>query len=408
MKQFDGLPASLRIEGLTVKNFRVFRDLRLEKLTPLAAFLGPNGSGKSTILDVFAFLSESFSGGLRKAWEQWGRFKELRSRGSMEPVIFELKYREKPRGPLMTYHLALEEDSRGPYIVEEWLQRGKTAGKSQILLEFKQGTGFVLDLDAPGENGRRMPERLDDRDILAVSAFGQISRNPHVSVLRRFITGCYISRLAGDDMRKRAESGPQEHLSPAGENLAYVIQYLQQQHPARWEQIIQALRHRVPQLEYVQALPTLDNGLELQIKDAPFLESIPAKYASEGTLKLLAYLIILYDPDPPPLIGIEEPENHLHPRLLPILADECREASGRTQLLITTHSPFFLNGLRPEEVWALSRGEDGYARAHRAADMRGIKEFMKAGALLGSLWTEGYFEVGDPSVRPNGMNHPTG
>ncbi|MBI3941718.1 MAG: AAA family ATPase [Chloroflexi bacterium] len=407
MAQFNGLPASLRIEGLAVKNFRVFRDLRLGKLTPLAAFLGPNGSGKSTVLDVFAFLSESFSGGLDEAWEQRGRFKELRSRGSMEPVIFELKYREKPRDPLMTYHLAIEEDNRGPYIIEEWLQRGKAAGKSQMLLEFKQGTGSVLDLDATGENGQPVPERLADRDILAVSAFGQISKYPLLSLLRRFISGWYVSRLTSDDVRAPAKSGLSEHLSPSGDNLAQVIQYMQERHPATWQQIIQALRRRVPQLEQVNTFATLDNRLELQIKDAPFAEFIPAQYASEGTLKLLAYLIILYNPEPPPLIGIEEPESHLHPRLLPILADECREASGRTQLLITTHSPFFINGLRPEEVWALYRGEDGYAQARRAADMRGIKEFMAAGALLGSLWTEGYFEVGDPLESFNGSKHLT-
>jgi predicted ATPase len=86
-----GIP---RIEYLKVWNYRSLRELELKNLTPLTVFLGPNGSGKSTIFDVFAFLSECFSSGLRKAWDRRGRFKELRSRGGDGPVAFEVKYRE--------------------------------------------------------------------------------------------------------------------------------------------------------------------------------------------------------------------------------------------------------------------------------------------------------------------------
>ncbi len=78
----------------------------------------------------------------------------------------------------------------------------------------------------------------------------------------------------------------------------------------------------------------------MQIKDAPFKRPVLAKFASDGTLKMLAYLTVLYDPMPPQLVGIEEPENQLHPRLLPELAEECRKAAERTQLMVTTHSPF--------------------------------------------------------------------
>jgi predicted ATPase len=111
---------------------------------------------------------------------------------------------------------------------------------------------------------------------------------------------------------------------------------------------------------------------------------------------MLAYLTLLHDPQPPELIGIEEPENQLHPRLLPELAEECRASAAASQLMVTTHSPFFVNSLRPEETWVVYRGEDGFTRARRAADMAGIKEFMAEGAKLGQLWMEGHFEVGDP------------
>jgi len=109
-----------RIEYLRVQNFRALRNVELKNLTPLTVLLGPNGSGKSTIFDVFAFLSECFDSGLRRAWDRRGRAKELKTRGSDGPMTIEIKYRE-PGYPLITYHLAVDEKQGSPVVVEEWL-----------------------------------------------------------------------------------------------------------------------------------------------------------------------------------------------------------------------------------------------------------------------------------------------
>lgn len=392
-----------RIEELSVKNYRALRDLQLKGLTPLTVFLGPNGSGKSTIFDVFAFLSECFSVGLRKAWDKRGRFKELRTRGADGPIVFELKYHEKPNSPIITYHLAIKEESKGPYVAEEWLQwRRGQRGQPFRFLDFERGAGRVITGEAPDERAQRIEERLDSPEMIAVNTLGQFAKHPRVSALRRFITGWYLSYLTADNTRVTPEAGPQERLSATGDNLPNVIQFLKEQHEDRLDQILKTLSRRVPRLEKVDAELMADGRLLLQIKDAPFERPILSKFASDGTLKMLAYLTVLYDPDPPQLVGIEEPENHLHPRLLPELAEECREASQRTQLMVTTHSPFFVNGLRSEELWVLYRDESGYTQARRAADMRGIKEFMNQGALLGHLWMEGNFEIGDPLTAAGG------
>jgi predicted ATPase len=386
-----------RIEELSVKNYRALMDLQLKALTPLTVFLGPNGSGKKTIFDVFAFLSECFSVGLRKAWDKRGRFKELRTRGMEGAIEFELKYREKFKSPIITYHLAIEEGRKGPYVAEEWLQwrRGQRSQPFKFL-DFKHGTGRVVTGEMPDEQDERISEELASPEMIAVNTLGQLAKHPRVTALRRFITGWYLSYLTAENTRGSPEAGPQERLSATGDNLPNVIQYLKEQHEDRLDQILRTLSRRVPQLEKVDAELMADGRLLLQIKDAPFERPILAKFASDGTLKMLGYLTVLYDPDPPQLIGIEEPENHLHPRLLPELAEECREASARTQLMVTTHSPFFVNGLRPEELWVLYRDKSGYTQAKQAAKMKGIKEFMNEGALLGHLWTEGHFEVGDP------------
>lgn len=159
------------------------------------------------------------------------------------------------------------------------------------------------------------------------------------------------------------------------------------------------LRKRIPRLERVDADPMPDGRLLLQIKDAPFEKPVLARYASDGTMKMLAYLTVLHDPEPPRFIGIEEPENFLHPRLLPELAEECRAAAEHAQLLITSHSPFLLNAMRADEVRILYRDEDGFTQAVRASDIQGVPELIAAGASLGHLWMEGHFGLGDPLVN---------
>ncbi len=386
-----------RIEELRVKNYRALHDLEIKKITPLTVFLGPNGSGKSTILDVFAFLSECFTYGLRKAWEKRGRFRELKTRDTEGSIVFELKYRERKNDPLITYHLAITEGTKGPYVAEEWLQwRRKQRGKPFRFLDFKEGEGKVITGDMPDEEDDRISEKLESPELLAVNTLGQFAKHPRVSALRKFITGWHLSYVTADNTRSIPEAGAQERLSPTGDNLSNVIQYLKEQHPERLEKILNILSRRVPRLEKVAASIMQDGRLLLQIKDAPFSTPILAKFASDGTLKMLAYLTVLHDLDSPQLIGIEEPENHLHPRLLLELAEECRAASANTQLMVTTHSPFFIDGLKPEELWVLYRDEKGYTQAKRTNEMPRIKEFMEAGAVLGDLWMEDFFEVGNP------------
>ena len=256
--------------------------------------------------------------------------------------------------------------------------------------------------DQPDEKEERVHELLTSPDVLAVNTLGQLAKHPRISSLRRFIAGWHLSYLTAEATRGVTEAGAQERLSETGDNLPNVIQYLKEQHEDRLKYILKTLSERVPRLERVESQFMPDGRLLLQIKDAPFEQPVLAKFASAGTLKMLAYLTLLYDPNPPELIGIEEPENHLHPRLLPELAEECRMATDRTQLMVTTHSPFFVDGLKPEELWVLYRDEQGYTQARRALDMKGIPEFVKEGASLGQLWMEGYFEVGDPLTASGG------
>ncbi len=392
--------STARIEYLRVQNFRALQDVELKAVTPLTVLLGPNGSGKSTVFDVFAFLAECFESGLRRAWDRRGRAKELKTRGSEGPVTIEIKYRERPRTPLITYHLAVDEPAGRPVVTHEWLAwRRGSHGRPFRFLEYHEGSGQAASGEAPDETDRRVDIPLQSPDLLAVNALGQFQEHPRVATLRNFIIGWHVSYLSADSTRGQPDAGPQEQLNRTGDNLANVIQYLSERHPNRLDRIFEVLSKRVPRVERVLAEAMPDGRLLLQIKDAPFDNPVLARFASDGTLKMLAYLVLLHDPEPPPFIGVEEPENFLHPRLLPELAEECRATCERTQLLATTHSPFFLDGLRSEEVRVLWRDEAGHTRARRLADVPRVQAFMDEGAQLGDLWMEGQFGVGDPLVE---------
>ncbi|WP_343746999.1 AAA family ATPase [Chitinophaga sp.] len=395
-----------RITYLKVKNYRVLENFELKDIKPLTVFLGPNGSGKSTIFDVFAFLSECFSIGLRKAWDKRGRFKELRTRGKSGPIEFIIKYRENLKSPLITYLLNINENDQGPFVEKEILTWNRHLGKVQSrpfkFLDFANGEGSVVSGDMPDNEATRVSEKLSSKELLAVNTLGQFASHPRVTALRTFITGWYLSYLSADNTKGNPEVGPQERLSLSGDNLPNVIQYLSEQHGERLDKILKILADRIPKLESVEA-KSLENGmLLLKIKDAPFDQPILSKYASDGTLKMLAYLTLLYDPNPPALIGIEEPENQLHPRLLPELAEECKNASASAQMMITSHSPFFVNVLNPEELWVMYRNEKGYTQARRSDEMPTISDLVASGNLLGNLWAEGHFDVGDPLINEGG------
>ncbi|RMF20069.1 MAG: ATPase, partial [Bacteroidetes bacterium] len=183
MNEASGSPA--RIEGFRVRNYRALRDVEFRNMTPLTVLLGPNGSGKSTVFDVFAFLSDCFEFGLRRAWDKRGRAKELRTRNSEGPITIEIRYRERPRTPLITYHLSIDERDNRPVVVEEWLRwkRG-SYGRPFRFLDYREGQGRAVRGELPDEEDERVEIPLQAPDLLAVNALGQFAEHPRVAALR--------------------------------------------------------------------------------------------------------------------------------------------------------------------------------------------------------------------------------
>ncbi len=332
---------------------------------------------------------------MRKALDNRGRFQEVISRNAKKQEIeIVIKYREKAKQPLITYTLAISQEKNTPIVSRETLKwRRGSRGQPFAFLNFRQGEGEVISGETPGTHSKRIHYQMDDPSSLAIKTIGQLSDNPRVASLRRFIESWFLSYFIPDQARQLAVAGAVEHLSREGDNIANVVQYLADEHPETVEKILLLLAERVPKLERVDSEQTIDGRLALLFKDAPFTKPFLARFASDGTLKLLAYLILLNDPNPPQLLCIEEPENGLHHKLLDPLGEELMSYSQKSQIFVSTHSPFFVNTVRnAKSLWIFQREDDGYATITRADKIPHAKHFINAEGGLGDLWTEGYLK----------------
>lgn len=174
--------------------------------------------------------------------------------------------------------------------------------------------------------------------------------------------------------------------------MAVFAQYIYQEHPEIFEQILQRMKERVPGISQVEAKNTEDGRLILKFQDEAFKDPFIDRYVSDGTMKMFGYLLLLFDPKPHPLLCVEEPENQLYPSLLHELAEEFASYAHRGgQVFVSTHSPEFLNAVPLESIFWLTK-EQGIAKISKAIDDEILINLFKAGDLPGYLWNQGWFK----------------
>ena len=386
----------MQIEEIAIKNYRLFRGIELKKLPSMTVVVGANGSGKSTLFDVFTFLKDALAENVAAAVARRGGFRELVSRGYDGPIEITIKFRESG-GRLVTYQLAVGVENRRVVVEREVLsyRRGQR-GKPWRFIDFSRGSGrAITNESAYGQEGvveERMDYALDDPSILAIKGLGQFQEFRVVSELRSLIENWYISDFHIADARPSVDAGYAEHLSTRGDNVALVAQYLYENHPERFDRVLQAMRRRVPGVTGVEAKPTDDGRLVLRFQDGSFKDPFIARYVSDGTIKMFAYLVLLYDPKPHPLLAVEEPENQLYPHLLWELSEEFRDYAWRGgQVFVSTHSPEFLNGVELDEVFCLVK-RDGFTDVFRPSDSETLRSLVNGGEFPGRLWKQGILE----------------
>ncbi|MFN7538004.1 MAG: AAA family ATPase [Burkholderiales bacterium] len=396
----------MKIEAMRLKNFKAFRDVNLKDIPAFLVVVGANGSGKSTLFDVFGFLHDCLKGNVRQALDKRGRFAEVLSRGcdaTKDSIHIELQYRMEITGVerLVTYSLEIGERNGAPVVLKELLRykRGPY-GSPFHFLDFRNGQGYAItneeDFNKSDEELKREYQKVA-ADTLAIKGLGQFERFKAAYAFRRLIEGWHVSDFHINAARGRKDAaGETEHLSETGENLPLVARYLHEQHPAVFQKILNSMTNRVPGVSFVEPKLMDDGYLTLRFQDGSFKTPFLDRYVSDGTIKMFAYLVLLYDPKPHPLLCVEEPENQLYPQLMAELAEEFRSYAVRGgQVFVTTHSPDFLNALELDEVcWLVKK--QGCTEIYRARDNKQISAYMADGDQLGYLWKQGFFEGVDP------------
>lgn len=399
----------MQIESLRLKNFRAFKDVTLKDIPRFCVLVGANGTGKSTLFSVFAFLRDAMSGNVTSALAKLGGsrgLQEVRCRGSVGAIEIEIKVRTEladGRSRRITYELHIDEQAGRPVVAKEVLRykRGNRGGRPWKFLDFAYGTGEAVtnELDSVVDESllTRETQTLKSADILAIKGLAQFERFPAVVLLGNLIENWHLSDFHISRARPEAEASYAEHLSREGENLSLVVEYLHKNHPGLFQEILNRLKHRVPGVTKVEAKTTEEGRVLLRFQDGAFEDPFLARYVSDGTIKMLAYLVLLYDPTPHPLLCVEEPENQLYPSLLWDLAEEFRAYAGRGgQVFVTTHSPDFLNAARVDEVVWLVK-DKGYTQVFRVADDEQLVAYVNAGDQLGYLWNQNLFPGAHPA-----------
>ena len=422
-----------KIEGVRITNYRALKNVKLVGLTPMTAVIGKNGVGKSSLFDAFGFLADCLKLGVEEACDARGRggFDRIRSQGSDGPIEFQVYYRQEAGTRPITYDLAIDEDDTGrPYVLRERLgqrRKGQKGGKLLWFLLMIEGGGVAwkgetqgrqIDEDEEagfdlGELLSRLPKQLfdgskedesaetefvelQDKRRLGIATLGALKQHPRIATFRQFIEGWYLSYFTPDAARGLPLAGPQPHLSVHGDNLGNVVQFMEREHRDRFDDILKKIAARIPGIDRIDTERSPDGRLLLRFNDKGFEDPFYAQQMSDGTLKAFAYLLLLEDPAPPPFICIEEPENGLYHKLLQTLADEFRtHATGKKnapQIFVTTHQPYFVDALRPDETWILEKSEDGFSTIRRASDDKIVKAMFEEELPLGGLWYSDYLD----------------
>ena len=425
-----------KIEGFRIKNFRTLKDVTLGRLwnqqmnnplTPLTAVIGKNGVGKSTIFDAFGFLSDCLKFGVEEACDKNGRggYERLLSKGQSGPIEFEIYYKEDGNARPITYEISISIDSLSrPFVSKERLRqrrKGQWHGWPFSFLILDNGRGVVWKGEQEGHQIDETQDQFDilgfidtlklsnneesketevvelaDKRKLGIATLGSLKQHPRISAFRQFIEGWYLSYFTPDAARSLPLAGPQKHLNIHGDNLGNVVQYMEREHSKRFQNILNKIASKIPGIDKIVTEKTNDGRLLLKFNDRGFQDPFYAQQMSDGTLKVFAYMLLLEDPNPPPFLCIEEPENGLYHKLLESLAREFREhATGRkndSQVFVTTHQPYFVDALDPAEVWILDKREDGFSYIRRASSDAVVRNLVAEGLPLGSLWYSDYLD----------------
>lgn len=376
------------------------------ELSNVNAIIGQSGTGKSTLADAFGFLADSLEKGVEVACDLNGRggFEKLISQGADQTIEFELYYWETSNSPPITYELAIGLDKKNRPVVEKERLRQRRArqdvGRPLSFLNLDNGKGYAfkgaesgLDETSSAETGEKVNVELADPRQLGIVTLGELKEHPRIVQFKNFLKNWYLCYFSPSSAREVPNAGPQKYLNRLGNNLNNVAEFLYREDEREFRKVLSSIQTKLPGIAKIQPKKLANGQLVLAFVEEGFAEPFYSQKMSDGTLKLFAYYLLFHEKDPRPLVFIEEPENGLYHKYLADLALEMKKSVGTgyaRQLFVTTHSPFFVNALKPDEVWVLEKRENGFSSVKRASEYDHVKALTESGVELGDLWYSDY------------------
>lgn len=384
------------IKSLKLTNLLSFGpDTESLALQPLNVLIGPNGAGKSNFLEALALL-QATPGLITTPIRDGGGIQDWLHKSCTQPTgqrveaRLEIVLSLEDIRPDLRYGLAFQDVSGRLEITDEYLENAEAqAGHAEPYFYYRWDNGHpVLNVAGQGQRGLQRESIKPDQSILAQRRDSDLY--PELTLLAETFGSIQLyrdwtwGRYTAARQPQKTDL-PTDRLLPDATNLALVINRVRRDGSAR-KRLIDALRRIYEGVEDIHVDVAAGSAQLFLLESAG---SMPATRLSDGTLRYLMLLTLLCDPNPPPLLVLEEPELGLHPDLLPTLATLLVDASQRTQLIVTTHAPTLVDALteHPESLIICERRDGGATRMERldAAELSPWLDKFR----LGQLWTSG-------------------
>ncbi len=377
--------------ALTLKNFLSFGPEKQHiELGPITVLIGPNGSGKSNLLEAFGLLQsapEEFGRRVRRSGGFADFLFQSKDKAALAELSVEIDLPSAPEGAPTVHHLQFAA-SRGAFLIRSENVRLKghnypnylevSQGKGASVLEQKLSTSTIQDSEF-------------DYSKSGLSAFRHPANYPVLRKLADLYSGIHFFRDTGfgDGLAARGPERsdlPSAPLASNGANLFHVLHRLKEER-GLGSRLLEEIQKIYPGINSF-VTPLAGGFLDLNLVEDSGAR-IGSQRLSDGTLRYICLLALLLDPNPAPLICIDEPELGLHPDLMRSLHQLLMEASTRTQLIVATHSEHLIDcfGETPEVVRVFDRGLDG--SIVNSVDKDRLSSWLED-YTLGQVWRIGY------------------
>jgi predicted ATPase len=358
------------IEKIVIYNFRSFGDKTEINLGKFNVLVGPNNSGKSNFLDSLKFLSETIKDPISDI---------LARRGSYKSVVFNGE-EEREIGFLIN---ARVEDSN----LEYYLKIGLRNNPKEEYLKL-DGKELIRGKDGKGQYWNDKKEKYDEFDHPEYPSLRVETMNAHPLQLkfRKILETIEVYNFELPKLRQKVGIGEVTRLNRDGSNLSSAIHFLRNKDREAYEEFEEKLKTAVPEIKYLETPPTAKGEANLEIVEENLDKRIDLSEMSDGILWLLAHVYVFFSLEPPSLVCFEEPGSFVHPRVLQLLVNIFK--SVENQVIVTTHNPFFVNLVDPEDLIIFEKIE-GKTRCKRIEKPEEMRERIIKDVPLGEIWYSG-------------------